>query len=174
MTLERLLIEGERACFRRQEFVEDLVTYDVITPAAVERMLAIMSPKRLIVATSVTVLKPLTKSWFSITTNRGSRRCHALNDVAYVIEIDGGHPSELEAAIRDNRFHLGLSDLPASVRRLDGSAPPSAFAGDGMRDLGWLPYSYGNSSPRRLSYVQVAMVNGVIDLNGAAERPIAR
>jgi CRISPR-associated protein Cas5d len=163
----RLLVEGDVACFRRPEFASDLVTYDVMPPTVANRLIGASLPGWTAGATRIQVLNPIVRRWQALRTARGTKRCHVLDNVAYVLEGEAaasaaGSLSEMKALMAKADVHLGLSDFPARVSLLDGDAPRSALAGSGTIDLGWMVYdlkSGGSSAPR---FFRAVMHDGVM------------
>ncbi|WP_076744698.1 CRISPR-associated protein Cas5 [Sphingomonas jeddahensis] len=163
----RLLVEGDVACFRRPEFASDLVTYDVMPPTVANRLISSSLPGLGASATRIQVLNPILRRWQTMRTARGTKRCHVLDNVAYVVEGEAATSaarslSDLRAFVARAEVHLGLSDFPARVSLLDGDASRSALDGSGTIDLGWMVYdlkSGGRSAPR---FFRAVMQDGVM------------
>lgn len=82
-----LMVAGDAACFRRPEFVNDLVTYDVMPPTVANRLIDAILPRAATRLKCIRVLNPIVRRWRTVTTPRGIKRCLALEDVAYVLEV---------------------------------------------------------------------------------------
>jgi CRISPR-associated protein Cas5d len=172
----RVVVSGEVACFRRPEFTDDLVTYDVMTPAVARRLLdsvhAIAGGHWEV--SSIKVLKPIRFRWDQIVTARGRRKALVLTDVSYLVEAMGmsatdddcDHKAAFFAALAagNGKAHLGLADFPASLALLpDNEDVRSDLAGTGMVDLGWMLYD--TAKGKRGQFFRASMTNGVIDLS---------
>jgi CRISPR-associated protein Cas5d len=185
----RLLVRGDRACFRRPEFAEDLVSYDVITPLAARGLVeaVYMAPALRWRIDEIRVLAPLRSTWMALAEmecgaavpaiavgRRDRRMAHVLRDVAYVIT---GHAEpalgdDAAQVLRDRaasgRFVrppcLGHRNFPAEITliELDDPLPSSAAANDGTVDLGWMLYDAGEDGGLR--FFRPTMIDGVIDL----------
>ena len=99
----RLHVRGDRACFKRPEFAEDMVSYDVITPMAARGLFeAIHAPPGLRWRIDeIEVLRPIRSTWMSLAATHGDpmravvpgivggqrdrRMANVLSDVGYVI-----------------------------------------------------------------------------------------
>lgn len=185
----RLLVRGDRACFRRPEFAEDLVSYDVITPRAAREVFeaTYTAPGLCWRIDEIHVLAPLRSTWMALTEvergadlpaiaagQRDRRMAHVLCDVAYVVTA---HPEphagdDLSQAFRDRvvsaRFVrppvLGHRSFPSEITLLEAedALPPGAWASSGAVDLGWTLHDVGESGGPR--FYRPTMIDGVIDL----------
>ena len=184
----RLLVRGDRACFRRPEFAGDLVSYDVITPLAAREVFEAIytTPGLCWRIDEIHVLAPLRWTWMALAKvecgadlpaiaagRRDRRMAHVLCDVAYVIT---GHTEpasdDVAQVFRDRaasgRFGrppvLGHRSFPAEITLLeaDDAPPPGAWANSGAVDLGWMLYdAEADAGPR---FFRPTMIDGVIDL----------
>ena len=170
--LFRLNVQGAAACFRRPEFVEDLVTYDVMPPPVARKLLeSIYKPvgarwklRRL------HVLMPICTEWRELKTARGRKRALVLTDVRYVIDAElivgphdrADHVAGWRAALLAERSHphLGLSDFTALISEVVGEVRPTI---SGMRDLGWMLYDLEGTGRSRARYFNPLMIDGTID-----------
>ena len=165
----RILIEGDVACFRRPEFASDLVTYDVMPPTVASRLIGACLPGWTARTTHVRVLKPIARRWQTMRTARGIKRCHVLEDVAYVLDVEvgpcaKGAVSGIRALVTKADVHLGLSDFSARVSLLDGGAPPSALDGTGAIDLGWMLYDLKSSRRSSPRFFRAVLQDGVMTI----------
>ncbi|MFW2850945.1 CRISPR-associated protein Cas5 [Sphingomonas sp. TX0543] len=82
------LVEGNVACFRRPEFSDDLVTYDVMPPVVAARLIDVAFPSiaNELYVSKITVMNPISSRWKEIRTARGLRRALVLLDVAYLVQ----------------------------------------------------------------------------------------
>jgi len=161
------LIRGDRACFRRPEFAEDFVTYDVMPPMVAQRVMeaAFPSTSGSWHVRSITVLNPIRLCWQTLVTARGSRRALILTDVAYVVEAQARGGWDMESFSGTDASvpaHLGLADFPASLAIVAKGDYSSNLAGSGAVDLGWMLHS--TSPGRRNRFFRAVMVNGKLDL----------
>ena len=99
----RLHVSGDRACFKRVEFAEDLVSYDVITPMAARGVFEAVyrTPGMRWRIDAIQVLKPIRSTWMSLAETDGDdavlalarivhgkrdrRMANVLSDVGYVL-----------------------------------------------------------------------------------------
>jgi len=168
--LIRLLVEGERACFRRSEFTAALVSYDVLPPlSAIKTLENVLGRQFQYQPLRLHVLRPIRFSKEVLAHPSGARLAWVLLDVAYVIEAlarplgsGGADPS-----IGFGSF-LGLPSMPAATRLLAPDEPIiSEMTRSGSIDLGWLPYC--RATKGLTTFCRLAMLNGLIDLNRSAE-----
>ncbi|MEG3087262.1 type I-C CRISPR-associated protein Cas5c [Sphingomonas sp. PB4P5] len=187
----RLLVRGDRACFRRPEFADDLVSYDVITPPTAREIFdAIYSgPALRWRIDEIRVLAPLRSTWMSLAEiehgagvpgivagRRDRRMAHVLRDLAYVVTAHVGDlPGATLAAeaFRDRAARqqfgrqpcLGHRSFLAAITLLDREDPwpDSAWAGSGAIDLGWMLYD-GARDGDGSRFFRPIMIDGVIDL----------
>jgi CRISPR-associated protein Cas5d len=170
------MVTGQVVCFRRPEFSDDLVTYDVMPPTVARRLLgsiySILEGSWQI--SSLRVLKPIHFRWDAIVTARGRRKALVFTDVSYLIEATGkadaddgrDHAAAFHAALKagNGKAHLGLSDFPASLAFLsENEEAHSELANTGAIDLGWMLYD--TAEGRRGQFFRARMTNGVIDLS---------
>jgi CRISPR-associated protein Cas5d len=173
----RVQVTGSHACFRRPEFVDDLITYDVMPPLVASRMLSLLSvpPTARWRVKRLWVLNPIAAEWQTLRTSRGSKRALVLRDVAYVVEaqpmIDEqvtNAPSHHPGGLLDqNRSaHLGLADFKAAVTILpDSVRPETIFAERGPIDLGWMIYDLDGTGRSRARFFRALMIHGLIELD---------
>lgn len=64
----RMLVSGDRACFKRPEFAHDLISYDVITPSAARGLLDAIhrDPGLRWVIDEIRVLRPIRFTWMAL------------------------------------------------------------------------------------------------------------
>ena len=170
-TSVRIEIRGTHACFRRPEFVDDLISYDVISPLAATRLLSAISTRP---ATQWTVRRLwvqhlIAAEWLMMKTARGQKRALVLRDVAYMLEADCLSAAPADFILRQSgdeaRAHLGLTDFRADVSISSSSTPPpTAYAGTGRIDLGWMIHDLDGRGRSRARYFRAEMIDGVIDL----------
>lgn len=186
-------VSGERACFKRVEFAEDLVSYDVMTPLAARRMLENIygTPDMRWRIDEIRVLRPIRSTWMSlaeaerhgagvarIVAGRHDRRmANVLVDVDYAItarlESAAGEAAHHAAMFRRRvasgahvrQPYLGLPAFPAQVAEPEADAPPqhSAFPA-GEVDLGWMLYDVPGDGSGGPRLFRPTMIDGVIDL----------
>jgi len=182
----RLLVRGDRACFRRPEFAEDMVSYDVITPLAARCVLEAVHAGAPFgwQIDEIRVLQPLRMTWMALAEvergaavagivggRRDRRMAQVLTDVAYVVtaRAEVADPPALfhEKVVRGRFVRppcLGHRSFPAEIALLDEDAPlpEGALAGSGAVDLGWMLHDYHEQS--RARFFRPTMIDGVIDL----------
>jgi CRISPR-associated protein Cas5d len=190
----RIEVSGERACFKRVEFAEDLVSYDVITPMAARGLLAGIygTPDMRWRIEEIRVLRPLRSTWMSLAEAQHSgtaevariaggrhdrRMANVLVDVGYVItaRLDaaagqaGHHAALFRRRVASGAYvrppYLGLPAFPAQVVELPPDAPPPR--GDisaGAVDLGWMLYDVPGDGSGGPRLFRPTMIDGVIDL----------
>lgn len=168
--LIRLLVEGERACFRRSEFTAALVSYDVLPPLfAIKLLENVLGRQFQYQPLRLHVLRPIRFTKEVLAHPRGDRLAWVLLDVAYVIEAlahtsdsNGTDPSTQSASF------LGLPSMPAAMRIMASDEPIiSEMTRSGSIDLGWLPYR--RTIKGLTTFCRLTMLNGLIDLNRSAE-----
>lgn len=168
--LIRLLVEGEQACFRRHEFTQALVSYDVLPPLFATKTLQNVLGRRFRYQLSgLHVLRPIRFSKKVLAHPSGDRLAWVLVDVAYVIEAVACPmgASNADPSIELASF-LGLPSMPAALRLLDADEPVvSQMTTSGSIDLGWLPYA--RESKGSTTFCRLTMVDGCIDLDRSAE-----
>jgi CRISPR-associated protein Cas5d len=179
----RLLIRGDRACFRRPEFGADLVTYDAMPPAAARTILqAIHGPPSIRWAIeNITILHPIRSQWSRVDhRGAGTRRANILVDVGYLVTASfeltaAADPADTAAAhaglfrrrVRQGRYHhppfLGLTEFPAAITLLekDDNPPVSHYASASI-DLGWMIYDTRNGQDRGSRFFRASAVAGTI------------
>lgn len=175
-TLCQFKVSGARACFRRPEFKEDFVSYDVISPMIARRMIAASSTIRTHDwrLKRIMVLNPIRSAWDLLVTPRGRRRALVLLDVCYLLEVelspeaaeDPCHSLSGRATV-----HLGLPDFAGTLHRHEGDEPVSALAHSGVIDLGWILFD--TEKGQRDRFFRARMADGIIDLGEDAELTLA-
>ncbi|MBN8849841.1 MULTISPECIES: CRISPR-associated protein Cas5 [unclassified Sphingomonas] len=174
-TTINLLVSGRAACFRRPEFSDDLVSYDVMPPTIARRLVETALPQNSgqIAIRKIYVINPIRLRWQNIETVRRSCRALVLLDVCYVIEVVVLTSRDCEGcdwlSEITHRFaapvsaHLGLVDFPATVSLVRGKIPRSALSGTGTIDLGWMVSDLGRG--KRGQFRRLSMREGLIDLS---------
>jgi CRISPR-associated protein Cas5d len=168
--LIRLLVEGERACFRRSEFTAALVSYDVLPPLfAIKTLENVLGWQFQYQPLRLHVLRPIRFTKEVLAHPSGDRLAWVLLDVAYVIEALA-HPLDANGADPSIEFasFLGLPSMPAAMRLLASDEPIiSEMARSGSIDLGWLPYR--RATKGLTTFCRLTMLNGLIDLDRSTE-----
>ncbi len=178
----QLHVRGDRACFTRPEFAEDMVSYDVITPMAARELIETIHPPlglrwRI---DEIEVLRPIRSTWLSmIVDGKGDRRmANVLIDVGYLITahtvsgVSGQTCEAVQAAAIQQHLsdrgwlgapYLGLREFAAQIAVIAAAdpLPDAALRGTGPIDLGWMLYDREASAPR---FFRAVMIDGVIDL----------
>jgi CRISPR-associated protein Cas5d len=166
----RLLVEGERACFRRHEFTEALVSYDVLPPLfAIKTLENVLGRRSQYQLLGLRVLRPIRFSKEVLAHPSGDRLAWVLLDVAYVIEAvaTAMGSSGIDPSIELASF-LGLPSMPAAMRLLDPDEPViSKMTTSGDINLGWLPYTRERKG--LTTFCRLTMINGWIDLDRSPE-----
>ena len=165
----RLLIQGDRACFRRPEIKSDAITYDCITAQAASFIFTAVYPlaRGRWRPKSVTLLKPIQTGWEEQGASSLGSRIFALRDVAYLVEAEAGGEGRRDLILSEKyeeprgSAHLGLSEFPARISAADAGPLPQAEPIN--RDMGWMPYRYGQSFGKRPVFCRTVIVDGVID-----------
>jgi CRISPR-associated protein Cas5d len=184
------IVAGPRACFVRPEFVDAVVSYDVMTPLAARGLFESIhwTPAIRWQIELITVLNPIRTEWITphlATAPNGKNetgRWHVLVDVRYhlraTFELTAAagprdsaaqHSAMFRRRLSNQRFFrtpfLGHPTLPATVVPVDRTADPtSSLKGSGDIDLGWMVYDLDLASPDRRRYYRPVMRDGVIDL----------
>jgi CRISPR-associated protein Cas5d len=171
-----LKIDGAAACFRRPEFVDHLVTYDVMPPPVARKVLESIyrPPGAHWQLRRLHVLNRIACEWRDLQTARGRNHALILTDVSYVIDAELimspadaiDHRARLGAALNKERHHshLGLSEFTAQISEIASHDPPiSTLAGEGTRDLGWMLYDLEGRGRSRARYFRPMMIDGTID-----------
>ena len=168
-----LLVRAEGACFRRPEFVETLVTYDLAPPPTLERLLASIAPPgsawRL---RALTVLNEIRRKWTDLEAPKGRKRALTLIDVSYVVSAQWHFPDESAQRELGQRvvsagpaLYLGLKEFPARITILDGAIPRSALHDCPSVDLGWMIYANKDRANPHPRYFNPVLVGGRLDLS---------
>jgi CRISPR-associated protein Cas5d len=179
----KVLIRGDRACFRRPEIGADLVSYDAMPPASARNIFqAIHGPPSIRwTIEQITIVHPIRSKWI-IVDHRGvgTRRANILVDVSYLVTASFdltavAHPTDTAAAhaglfrrrIRQGQYHhppfLGLTELPAAITLLekDDIPPVSHYASQSI-DLGWMIYDTRNGQDHKSRFFRASAVAGTI------------
>ena len=179
----RLLIRGDRACFRRPEFGADLVSYDAMPPVAARNIFqAIHGPPSIRwVIEQITILHPIRSQW-TIVEHRGAgtRRANILLDVGYLVtgrfdltavadtaDTAAGHAGLFRRRVMQGRYRhppfLGLTEFPAAITLLDKDdmPPVSHYASESM-DLGWMMYDTRNGLDHGARFFRAWAVAGTM------------
>lgn len=125
-----MVVEGERACFRRPESTTDLISYDVMPPYVAEQILrTLYDPENTRWSIDrIHVVKPIRFILDEFLSDRGPRRTLLLTDVKYVIDarIDcsAEELSSITTAVVDllsepRDVYLGAVCYPAELRRAE-------------------------------------------------------
>ncbi|WP_260598018.1 CRISPR-associated protein Cas5 [Sphingomonas endolithica] len=190
----RVQVSGERACFKRVEFAEDLVSYDVIPPLAARRLLETIycTPDMRWRIEEIRVLRPIRSTWMSlaeaepgtadnvtrIVAGRHDRRmANVLVDVGYVITARleaadgqaGPHAAIFRRRVASGAYvrqpYVGLPAFTAHVVELQPDAsPPLNDVRGGPVDLGWMLYDVPGDGSAGPRLFRPTMIDGVIDL----------
>lgn len=171
-----VVVEGERACFRRPEFTTDLVSYDVMPPYVAEQILrSIFDAVSLSWSIDrIRVAKPIKFCSEQIASERGPRRSLALKDVKYVVEAHldcsadeaSGLRSEIDQAFRGSHdVYLGAVDYPAKLRRADGSDMQQQLIDPHIFDLGWMVKEQKNKKNRFPIFFRARLIDGCVQIN---------
>jgi CRISPR-associated protein Cas5d len=187
---QELIVAGPHACFVRPEFVDNVVTYDVMTPLAARGLFESIhwTPAIKWNIETITVLNPIKKEWITprratVPSGEGeTKQWLALVDVRYHLRATfeltpaagprdnaAQHSAMFRRRLSNQRFFrtpfLGHPSLPATVEPFDrAGAQPSSLAGTGAIDLGWMIYDLDPASPDRRRYYRPLMREGIIDL----------
>ena len=170
----RLLVRGSTACFRRPEFIEDFVSYDVMPPFVAVRMLRnlYLPQGSEWVLRSIDVMNPITFETEQIVAERGPRRALVLKDVSYLITADlvgwsGDEASHLhdlyEAVGISPPVHLGLENYPATLELADESAATNGVFRPMTTDLGWMLYELRAQGEKLPSFFRAQLCGGRLD-----------
>jgi CRISPR-associated protein Cas5d len=190
----RVQVSGERACFKRVEFAEDLVSYDVIPPLAARGLLETIycTPDMRWRIEEIRVLRPIRSTWMSLAeAERGTadnvtrivagrhdrRMANVLVDVGYVITarleaVDGqagSHAAIFRRRVASGAYvrqpYLGLPAFAAHVVELRPDASPLQDDSlAGAVDLGWMLYDVPANKLSGPQLFRPTMVNGIIDV----------
>ena len=169
-------VEGAAACFRRPEFTEDFVSYDVMPPFVARRMLnSLYLPDGAEwLVRYIEVLNPIRIKCARINGSKGERRALVLENVAYVIGADlvigaagiTNHHQLVERAVAAQpNIHLGLASFPGTLRLLEEGNPSSASLNPMLHDLGWMLYEIRNPDTKLPSFFRAQLRNGRVDLS---------
>lgn len=182
----RLLVRGDRACFKRPDFVHDLISYDVLTPIAARGIVQAVhrDPTLSWTIDEIRVLRPIRFTWMALAEVEAGdpggplpariagpadrRIACVLSDVAYLIvahaETQPGGGGAPRGLLRP--AYLGYRGFPAEIDALDDHAPPppGAYDGSGAIDLGWMLYDAGREAQGGMRLYRPTMVDGTIDL----------
>lgn len=173
----QVLISAEAACFRRPEFVDDLITYDAPPPPTINRLLSERLPRgSRWELHHITVVKPIDRKWLELEGAAGRKRVLALIDVAYIVAVRwwaGEQASAQERAVTDlfatsPPLYLGLREFAATLDVVVDTVPTSALPEDSIVDLGWMPYELKGVAHPRTRYFNPIMKGGTIDLSPGA------
>lgn len=170
----RLLVKGATACFRRPEFSEDFVSYDVMPPFVALRMLRnIYLPQGSEWALrSIDVMKPITFRTEQIVAGRGPTRALVLKDVSYLITADlvkpagdlASHRHKLNEAVAAlPPIHLGLENYPATLELVAEDAATDTPFTPMTTDLGWILYELRTQGEKSPSFFRAQLCGGRID-----------
>lgn len=168
----RIELRSTHACFRRPEFVDGLISDDVISPLAATRLLSAISTRPDVRWTvhRLWVQHPIAFEWLTMKTARGQKRALVRRDVASTLDADLlsllGDDVFAQPSNGVERAHPGLSDFKADVSIVSSSAPPpTAYAGTGRIDLGLMIHDLDGPGRSRTRYFRAEMIDGLIDLD---------
>lgn len=172
----RFHVGGQAACFRRPEFVEDFISYDVMPPFVAKRMLnALYRPDGVEWMISyIEVLNPIRFKPDRISGARRERRAVVLDEVAYVIAADlradpaadVDHHALLNAAVFHNStIHLGLASFPGTIRLLKEDEHTEALLTPVMHDLGWMLLEIRNDQTKLPTFFRAQLRNGRVSFS---------
>ena len=170
----RLRLEAERALFERPEFDRDLISYDLITPAAARGVLDAVyrcEAMRWIID-AIRILHPVRRECVE---ERG-RRVLMLCDVGYLVEahvgLATGAPENttaqavamFERALRSAPAPcLGRAGCATAATLIDPTRPIAAAPGTrGTVDHGWLLYGTGSGGDHRPRFFQAIAIDGLV------------
>lgn len=179
----RLLIRGDRACFRRPEFSDDLVSYDAMPPSSARTIFqAIHGPPSIRwTIEQIEILHPIRRHWVIVDhRGAGSRRANILVDVSYLVtgrfdltaaadpaDTAAAHADLFRRRMKQGRYHhppfLGLTEFPAAITLLekDDIPPVSHYASESI-DLGWISYDMRNGQDHRSRFFRASAIAGTI------------
>ena len=181
----QLHVQGQRACFRRPEFANDLVTYDVITPPAARGLFEAIhwTPSIRWEILQVDVLHPIRSKWqVSAAGDEAcrTRRTQVLCDVSYLVtarfeitekahanESAGQHARMFARRARRRDFYrepfLGLTEFSAEVRLVESAEEnPALTPLDVSMDLGWMVFDAPTPECRR--FFRASLEHGTMKL----------
>jgi CRISPR-associated protein Cas5d len=191
----KLLIRGDRACFRRPEFSADLVSYDVIPPHAARMVFnAVHGPPSIRwTIEQIDVLHPIRRQWVLVDhrDRQGRRRANILIDVCYVItasfaltaaagpnDTARSHAAMFSRRARRRKFHhppfLGLAEFVADIQLLEADEDP-----DMVRvlpetvDLGWMLYDIDGANGAGARFFRAISDGGTIVIPAADSEELA-
>ncbi len=168
-----VVIEGDRACFRRPEFTTDLVSYDVIPPYVAEQILrTIYNPGggRWSID-RIRVINPIRFILDEVDSERGPRRALVLNDVRYVIIArldyvaeDGDRPQHAmeEMLSRTHDIYLGAAAFPGTLRGVGPCEEEQSYWDPQLVDLGWMIKEQKSKVSRFPIFFRARLVDGCI------------
>lgn len=190
----RLFVRGDRACFKRPEFAEDLISYDVMTPLAARCILEAIhvAPGTGWQIDEIRVLRPIRSTWMSLAEiefgkqidgivggRRDRRMAQVLTDVAYVVAAHAGvarrtaHDDDHLHTFRDRaaagRFVrppcLGHRTFPAELSLIEqGDALPATALADSGTRDLGWMLHDYERDGRGPCFFRAMMIDGVIDL----------
>lgn len=170
-----VVVEGERACFRRPEFTTDLVSYDVLPPYVAEQMLRTLYDP-VVTRWSIDriyVSKPIRFILDEVPSDRGNRRTLLLTDVKYVIdahiECSPEELSSVTAGVVDllsvpRDVYLGAVCYPAKLRRADEADLQRHVFNPQLIDLGWMVKQQRSKDTRYPVFFRARLIDGCMQL----------
>jgi CRISPR-associated protein Cas5d len=111
--------------------------------------------------------------------DRQQRAAMVLRDVAYVIEAhfeftsdQDSNPAKHQEIFKRraekgqcyHRPYLGCREFPAFFKPVNGTMPPSAFADEAERDLGWMLHDIDFARGMEPRFFRATMRRGIIDV----------
>lgn len=179
----KVLIRGDRACFRRPEFNVDLVSYDAIPPGSARTLFeAIHGPPSIRwTIEQIAILHPIQRHWTTVDhRGMGPRRANILVDVSYMVtasfsltsvadrsDTAAAHAGSFQRRVVQGRYHhppfLGLTEFPAAITLLekDDIPPASHYASESI-DFGWMVYDTRNGKDHGSRFFRACAVAGTI------------
>ena len=170
-----LRLVSERACFRRPQFSEDFVSYDVLPPLHAMRLVqALIEDADRWRLERVCVASAIEWCWDEITTPTGRRRVYALRRPAYLLQLaDVSGSNDMPRVLSGARAHLGLAEYPARFDVMPLHAASDAVISEDA-DLGWMPIAISPRPQRTTIYQWLRLIRGVVDLRAQVDQPVAR
>ncbi|MBB5715953.1 CRISPR-associated protein Cas5 [Sphingomonas aerophila] len=181
-----LEVKGERACFRRPEFKRDLISYDVMPPAAASRFLSLLYSAAGIgwLVDQITIAAEIKLGWGDLAARGGREGGPAwliqqprYGIAARMAALDATDEGDLEhhAALFTQavlggeskmRPFLGLPECAATFNLMPTGQPIQPYSAliGVERDLGWLPYDSGIPVRSAVRYYRGIVRDGVLDV----------
>lgn len=174
-----VVVEGERACFRRPEFTTDLVSYDVMPPYVAEQILrTLYDPENTRWSIDrIHVAKPIRFILDEVLSDRGPRRTLLLTDVKYVIdahiECSAEELCSVTTGVSDllsesHDVYLGAVCYPAELRRAEEADRQRHIFDPQLIDLGWMVKQQRSKGARHPVFFRARLIDGCMQLEEKA------